>query len=163
MRTRPRRRAHGPTDTHRRPDHDHWPDARRIRVYLNGSGEELTKSDGTGAFWVEHSWVLDGEGYNNCELLPAPTEILDYDEDCRPAVGAWQDDELTMRVGLEGPADSVVLFYNERRPLLDRDPVVYQVRRVDPLPGSEPFVIEFACAPDVASPLDGTVLGCPAP
>lgn len=36
-------------------------------VYLNGSGQELLESDGTGSWWVKHAWVLDGEGYGNCE------------------------------------------------------------------------------------------------
>ena len=44
----------------------HHPNA----VYLNGRGERLTASDGTGAWWVEHSWVLGGEGYHDTELMP---------------------------------------------------------------------------------------------
>ena len=39
-------------------------------VYLNGSGAELDSSDGSGAWWVKHSWVLGGEGYQNWELKP---------------------------------------------------------------------------------------------
>ena len=38
----------------------HHPNA----VYLNGSGQELETSDGTGEWWVKHSWILGGEGYD---------------------------------------------------------------------------------------------------
>ena len=32
-------------------------------VYLNGSGVELMEADGTGEWWVKHSWILGGDGY----------------------------------------------------------------------------------------------------
>lgn len=95
--------------------------------------------------------------------MPPPEEVLDYDSDCTPVIGEWQDDELTMRVGLGTPRGAVVGAYNERRPLLDQEPVTYWINRVDPRPRAEPFSIEFTCVPDAPSPLDGTVLGCPAP
>ena len=49
-------------------------------VYLDGSGSEALESNGTGAWWVKHSWVVDGEGYTNCTLAP-PRETYD---DCFP-------------------------------------------------------------------------------
>jgi hypothetical protein len=132
-------------------------------VYLKGSGEELATSDGTGAWWVKHSWILDGEGYQNCELMPPPAELLDYDSDCVPVIGEWQDDELTMHVGGASPNGGLLPVYNERRPLLDRDPVPYWINRIDPRPDATAFTIEFACVPDRPSPLDGVALGCPTP
>jgi hypothetical protein len=130
-------------------------------VYLNGSLEELTTSDGTGAWWVEHSWVLDGEGYRNCQLMPPPATVLDYDTDCVPVIGQWQDDELTMHVGPATATGDIAGIYNERRPLLDRDPVTYWINRVDTRADAAPFTIEFTCAPDEPSPLDGFVMACP--
>jgi hypothetical protein len=130
-------------------------------VYLDGSGEERMTSDGTGAWWVKHSWVLDGEGYRNCQLMPPPDRVLDYDTDCIPVVGQWQDDELTMVVGPTTPSGELAPVYNERRPLLDQDPVRYWINRVDTRPDAEPFTLEFTCVPDEPSPLDGTELDCP--
>lgn len=84
-------------------------------VYLDGSGEERTSSDGTGAWWVKHSWVLDGEGYRNCQLMPPPDQVLEYGSDCVPVIGRWQDDELTMLVGPTTPSGELAPIYNERR------------------------------------------------
>ena len=130
-------------------------------VYLNGSGKEATTDDGTGAWWVKHSWILDGEGYRNCQLMPPPSEVLDEDIDGFPVIGQWLDDELTMRVVPVMPDGELAPIYNERRPLLDRDPVTYRVSRVDPKSDARPFDLEFTCRPSEPSPLDGVVLGCP--
>jgi hypothetical protein len=131
-------------------------------VYLDGSGEEAAQGDGTGAWWVKHSWVLDGEGYRSCQLMPPPRELLDDDVDCLPVIGTWLDDDLTMRVGPVTASGEIASIHNERRVLLDRDPVTYQITRVDPRPEAVAFVLEMTCRPDATSPLDGSVLGCPA-
>ena len=94
-------------------------------VYLNGSGEELSEADGTGEWWVKHAWILDGEGYDNCELRPQK----EYN-DCMYAEGVLMEDGLSMKVGivelgLEG-------FFNIRTPLLDEDPIRYKVTRFAP-------------------------------
>ncbi len=123
-------------------------------VYLDGSGEELDADKGTGAWWVKHSWVLGGEGYENCEMQPEK----DYD-DCLWVEGVLLEDELTMQVGNDA-------FFNRRRPLLDEDPVRYEVVRYGP-PESAPdaapeaqFTLTFDCL-DEASAFDGRARPCP--
>ena len=119
-------------------------------VYLNGSGEERLEADGNGEWWVKHSWVVDGEGYDNCELFP-PSETY---EDCIPVEGIWLEDGRSMRVGAlpDGP-------YNERRPLLDTEPVAYEV--VGYLsPTEEVRRLTFDCV-DEASMFDGQARPCP--
>ncbi|MEM6927768.1 MAG: hypothetical protein AAF602_12620 [Myxococcota bacterium] len=129
-------------------------------VYLNGTGQELDQADGTGAWWVKHSWVVDGEGYDNCTLMP-PRETYD---DCIWAEGTLLEDGLTMRIGdlEEGP-------FNERRPLLDQDPVRYElvsfgVLDLDAEPtadGGEPALI-WDCVDEVSA-FDGQSRPCPEP
>jgi hypothetical protein len=108
-------------------------------VYLNGSGKELTEADGTGEWWVKHSWQLDGEGYRNWEL-----ELKeDYGE------GVWAEailleDGITMKIGtLEGELKG----YNTRGPVFNGDKLGYTLTRWeylnnDTLP-TEMFTLEF--------------------
>ena len=120
-------------------------------VYLNGSGQELDADDGTGAWWVKHSWVLGGEGYDNCELRPQKN----YD-DCAWVEGNLLEDGLTMQVGTED-------FFNRRKPLLDESPVRYEVVRYESKPGSAPevqFTLTFDCR-DEQSAFDGRARPCP--
>lgn len=93
-------------------------------VYLNGSGKELTQGDGTGEWWVKHSWELDGEGYQNWELQPQE----DYGE------GLWVEGILlqggiTMKIG--DLDNSHTGEYNLREPQLDDFPIAYTVTRYD--------------------------------
>ena len=132
-------------------------------VYLNGSGQESMEADGTGGWWVKHSWVLGGEGYDNCELRPAET----YD-DCFYVEGDLLDDGLTMKIGGEIRGFE---FFNTRLPVLRDGDVTYLVTRfgparVDAEPGSEDasptvqFVLPLECQ-ETASALDGVTRGCP--
>lgn len=90
-------------------------------VYLNGSGQELMEDDGSGSWWVKHSWVLGGEGYENAELKPQEHYEETYVE------GHLLDDGLTMRVG-----DPEGLWgYNLRKPVLSGGKVRYQVKRYE--------------------------------
>lgn len=94
-------------------------------VYLNGSGHELNESDGTGAWWVKHAWTVDGEGYVNCE--PISQEVYD---DCFWVDGTFTDNRLGIQVGqLELQAGG---WYNVRTPLLEDDPISYQITRFEP-------------------------------
>jgi hypothetical protein len=121
-------------------------------VYLNGWGDKLTASDGTGAWWVEHSWIVDGEGYRNCELMPPPEEVLDYDADCVPVIGEWQEDQITMRVGLAGPTGGVLGIYNERRPVLAPNSIAYSINRINPTPRAEPSLSSSPSSPTWPAP-----------
>jgi hypothetical protein len=127
-------------------------------VYLNGSGEELTEADGSGEWWVKHSWIVDGEGYYNCELRPQES----YD-DCLDVAGVMLDDGLTLQIG--GTTEEGE-FFNRRRPLFDTSPVTYEVVRFEPNesdPDGEPqegFTLKFACADEVSA-FDGRVRSCP--
>lgn len=117
-------------------------------VYLNGTGVELDEADGTGQWWVKHSWVVGGEGYQNWELAPQE----EYGD------GAWvegdfADDGLSMRVSAEGG------FYNIRTPLLDVDPVAYEVTRHNP-DDTVGWVITFECS-DEPSAFDNQTRPCP--
>ncbi|MBN2619425.1 MAG: hypothetical protein JXR64_14040 [Spirochaetales bacterium] len=98
-------------------------------VYLNGSGKELSKADGTGTWWVKNSWELGGEGYYNWELKPKEEygEGILYE-------GVLLEDGLTMRVG---PADKDSGFYSLRTPIIKKNSVKYIVtlygpKNVDP-------------------------------
>ncbi|MEM9520801.1 MAG: hypothetical protein AAGA37_15890, partial [Actinomycetota bacterium] len=131
----------------------HHPNA----VYLNGSGDELDASDGTGEWWVKHSWVLGGEGYDNCELLPAAES---YD-DCFWVEGDVLDDGITMQIG--GIEPETEDFFNTRTPLLDSSPIEYELTRFEPAAdGSGPteaFVLNMRCE-EATSAFDGSARTC---
>ncbi|MEM1413501.1 MAG: hypothetical protein AAGH15_01305 [Myxococcota bacterium] len=117
-------------------------------VYLNGSGRELDAADGTGAWWVKHSWIVDGEGYFNCAMGAAETYS------CGWATGTLMDDGVTLLMEGEGG-------YNIRGPLLDVAPIAYQLERWSN-GGTEPeFVIDFACDASRVSDFDGVARACP--
>ena len=119
-------------------------------VYLNGSGEELLQADGNGEWWIKHAWVVDGEGYENCELFP-PRETYD---DCMPVEGIWLEDGLSMRIGnLPGGP------YNERRPVLGTERVTYEVVGFRS-PTEEARRLTFECVDEV-SMFDGQTRPCP--
>jgi hypothetical protein len=121
------------------------------------------RADGTGAWWVKHSWVLGGEGYDNCELRPAET----YD-DCFYVEGDLMEDGLTMKIG---GAYQGFEFYNTRMPVRTDDGVSYLVTRFGPndrgpvASGADArptvqFVLELECR-EIASALDGVTRSCP--
>ena len=95
-------------------------------VYLNGSGAELDNSDGSGAWWVKHSWVLGGEGYQNWEMKPEK----DYG-DGYYVEGILLEDGFTMKIGTR--KDSIFTDYNLRMPIIDTNTrqVYYQVVRYE--------------------------------
>jgi hypothetical protein len=82
-------------------------------VYLNGSGAELDSSDGSGAWWVKHSWVLGGEGYQNWELKPKKNY-----GDGQYVEGILLEDGFTMKIGIR--KDSIFTEYNLRMPKIVR-------------------------------------------
>ena len=129
-------------------------------VYLNGSGDELLESDGAGEWWVKHAWILGGEGYLNCALNAKQA----YD-DCLWVEGDLLADGLTMKIGGIEPEQG----FNIRRPLLDKEPVAYQVTqyRIAPDAAGESTpkpavhaVLTFSCI-DAVSALDNQQRGCP--
>jgi len=95
-------------------------------VYLNGSGTELDCSDGSGAWWVKHSWVLGGEGYQNWELKPKK----DYGEG-QYVEGILLEDAFTMKIGIR--KDSIFTDYNLRMPIIDKNTsqVFYKIVRYE--------------------------------
>ena len=95
-------------------------------VYLNGSGAELDSSDGSGAWWVKHSWVLGGEGYQNWELKPKK----DYGEG-QYVEGILLEDGFTMKIGIR--KDSIFTDYNLRMPIIDKNTsqVFYKIVRYE--------------------------------
>jgi hypothetical protein len=133
-------------------------------VYLNGSGQELMAADGTGTWWVKHSWVLGGEGYDNCELRPAET----YDN-CFFVEGDLMEDGLTIKIG--GLAQDGYEYFNTRMPVLNEDEVTYLVTRFGPT-NTDPNAGEIDLTPMVqfemtlecqeeASALDNVTRSCP--
>ena len=136
-------------------------------VYLNGSGEELMESDGTGEWWVKHAWTLGGEGYENCELPPQEN----YD-DCFWVEGVLLDDGLTMEIGGIIDADTDAWAGNRRIPLFQDDgTVTYSVTRLEPanldphageidLTLEESFVLEWTCEEEVSA-FDNRARECP--
>jgi hypothetical protein len=134
-------------------------------VYLNGSGKELLEADGTGAWWVKHSWILGGEGYENCELRPQES----YD-DCFWVEGELMEDGLAMKVGAVDP-DSSGEFYNIRTPVFDEDKVTYKVTRFSPtnldpnageidLTPKSDFVLNWECEQEISA-FDNRARSCP--
>ena len=130
-------------------------------VYLNGSGKQLKASDGTGAWWVKHSWVLGGEGYCNTELAPKETY-----PPCLPVVGTLLEDGLTMKIG--GKFKDGNEGYNLRRPEIGNGEVSYSVTRYGSLgddlnmPATEQFRIKWKCKNEVSA-FDGKARGCHIP
>lgn len=68
-------------------------------VYLNSNGQEFDQAMGDGAWWVNHSWILGGEGYCNTEL--SSKKIYGP---CLPVKGILLEDGLTIKVGGEDSA-----------------------------------------------------------
>ena len=95
-------------------------------VYLNGSGAELDSSDGSGAWWVKHSWVLGGEGYQNWELKPKKNY-----GDGQYVEGILLEDGFTMKIGIR--KDSIFTDYNLRMPIIDKNTseVFYKIVRYE--------------------------------
>ena len=136
-------------------------------VYLNGSGEELMESDGTGEWWVKHAWILNGEGNHNCEMTPK--EIYD---DCGWAEGVLLDDDLTMKVGGIIDDETGAWVGNHRTPVIHDDgTVTYALTRwmptnLDPAEGEidvtleQGFVLEFICEEEVSA-FDNRARECP--
>jgi hypothetical protein len=147
-------------------------------VYLDGSGKEYSEDVGGGAWWVKHSWVLGGEGYNNWQLGET-----DYSRGGQYVEGRLLEDGLTMemsasftdadleRLGLTAEDVEGDFYGNIRIPVLDTDPVTYEVTRYEPAnldagagpidPTSTPtftLTLDFAIRP---SPFDGLSRGRP--
>ena len=95
-------------------------------VYLNGSGAELDSSDGSGAWWVKHSWVVGGEGYQNWELKPKKNYGNGHYVE-----GILLEDGFTMKIGIR--KDSSFTDYNLRMPIIDTNTrqVYYQIVRYE--------------------------------
>ena len=167
----------GPGETVERPDGTELgphPNA----VYLNGSGEELTEADGTGAWWVKHSWVLNGEGYNNWQL-----GATDYSRGGQYVEGTLLEDGITMqmRTFIEGdtlggvpidPEEIADEFYgNIRTPIVDTDPATYEITRFEPanldadagpidFTSTEMGTITLVCQEEISA-FDGLARSCP--
>lgn len=129
-------------------------------VYLNGSGVELDSADGNGAWWVKHSWVLGGEGYQNWELKPKKNY-----GDGNYVEGILLEDGLTMKIGIK--EDSIFNNFNLRMPILDKysGQVNYQVVRYESSDktGSMPeekFKLIWKCKKR-KSPFDNSIRTCP--
>ena len=95
-------------------------------VYLNGSGAELDSSDGSGTWWVKHSWVLGGEGYQNWELKPKKNY-----GDGQYVEGILLEDGFTMKIGIR--KDSIFTDYNLRMPIIVKNTseVFYKIVRYE--------------------------------
>ena len=130
----------------------HHPNA----VYLNGSGQELETSDGTGEWWVKHSWILGGEGYFNCPLPPQES----YD-DCFWVEGEVAEDGVSIQVGGVEPSDED--FFNIRGPVFASSPIEYDLARFEPATdGSGPietFTLTWQCE-EAVSAFDGSDRTC---
>lgn len=129
-------------------------------VYLNGSGAELDSADGNGAWWVKHSWVLGGEGYQNWELKPKKNY-----GDGNYVEGILLEDGLTMKIGIK--EDSIFNNFNLRMPILDKysGQVNYQIVRYESSDktGSIPeekFKLIWKCKKR-KSPFDNSIRTCP--
>jgi len=129
-------------------------------VYLNGSGVELDSSDGSGAWWVKHSWVLGVEGYQNWELKPEKIY-----GDGHYVEGILLEDGFTMKIGIR--KDSIFTDYNLRMPIINTNTrkIDYQVVRYeysnknDSIP-EEKFKLVWKCKKR-KSPFNNDIRTCP--
>jgi hypothetical protein len=129
-------------------------------VYLNGSGAELDSSDGSGAWWVKHSWVVGGEGYQNWELKPKKNY-----GDGQYVEGNLLEDGFTMKIGIR--KDSIFTDYNLRMPIINTNTrhVYYQIVRYqfsnknDSIP-EEKFKLVWKCKKR-KSHLNNDIRTCP--
>ncbi len=132
-------------------------------VYLNGSGEELMEADGTGQWWVKHSWVVGGEGYENVPLGAAAEYESLFVE------GELQDDGSIKIGGLDPMAENY--FFNVRDADLATDPPTFTVTTFEPanndasageidLTPVEQGTLVLQCSAGVSA-LDGSDRGCP--
>ena len=130
----------------------HHPNA----VYLNGSGQELETSDGTGEWWVKHSWILGGEGYFNCPIQPQES----YDN-CFWVEGEVAEDGVSIQVGGVEPGDED--YFNVRGPVFGSSPIEYDLARFEPAEdGSGPvetFTLTWQCE-EAVSAFDGSARTC---
>ncbi|OED62881.1 hypothetical protein A165_15155 [Vibrio tasmaniensis ZS-17] len=126
-------------------------------VYLDGTGNELAKDNGKGSWWVKHSWVLDGEGYDNSELKPMENYPSFYVE------GKLLEDGITMKIG------NPEWGYNLRWPIYGQngEDVSYKVQRFNAVKqddgtfkSEKGFELDWKCTNE-ASPFDGKKRGCP--
>jgi hypothetical protein len=129
----------------------HHPNA----VYLNGSGEEFLEDVGGGSWWVKHSWIVDGEGYEN---WPLGQTAIDYGPGLY-VEGILLDDGYSVKVG--DLDDSDTGEFNIRQPIANTNPVSYHVYFYETLESSEPRgLIVFTCT-ESPSPYDGLARYCP--
>ena len=125
-----------------------------------GSGAELDSSDGSGAWWVKHSWVLGGEGYKNWELKPEKNY-----GDGQYVEGILLEDGFTIKIGIR--KDSIFTDYNLRMPIIDTNTrrVFYQIVRYessfknDSIP-KEKFKLVLKCKKR-KSPFNNHIRTCP--
>ena len=129
-------------------------------VYLNGSGAELDSSDGSGAWWVKHSWVLGGEGYQNWELKPKKNY-----GDGQYVEGILLEDGFTMKIGIR--KDSIFTDYNLRMPIIDKNTsqvfykiVQYEFSNKNDSIQEEKFNLVLKCRKR-RSPLNNKIRTCP--
>ena len=129
-------------------------------VYLNGSGAELDSSDGSGAWWVKHSWVLGGEGYQNWELKPKKNY-----GDGQYVEGILLEDGITMKIGIR--KDSIFTDYNLRMPIIDKNTsqvfykiVRYEFSNKNDSIKEEKFNLVLKCRKR-RSPLNNKIRTCP--
>ena len=129
-------------------------------VYLNGSGAELDSSDGSGAWWVKHSWVLGGEGYQNWELKPKKNY-----GDGQYVEGILLEDGFTMKIGIR--KDSIFTDYNLRMPIIDKNTsqvfykiVRYEFSNKNDSIQEEKFNLVLKCRKR-RSPLNNKIRTCP--
>jgi hypothetical protein len=129
----------------------HHPNA----VYLNGSGEEYLEDVGGGSWWVKHSWIVDGEGYQN---WPLAQTAIDYGPGL-PVEGITLEDGITIKIG--DLNNSETGQYNIRIPVTDTNPVSYQIYSYPYADAAQPVaLIVFTCTEN-ASPFDGLARSCP--
>ena len=129
-------------------------------VYLNGSGVELDSSDGSGAWWIKHSWVLGGEGYHNWELKPKKN----YGHG-QYVEGILLEDGITMKIGIR--KDSIFTDYNLRTPIIDKNTsqvfykiVRYEFSNKNDYIQEEKFNLVLKCRKR-RSPLNNKIRTCP--
>ena len=129
-------------------------------VYLNGSGAELDSSDGNGAWWVKHSWILGGEGYQNWELKPKKNYGNGHYVE-----GILLEDGFTMKIGIR--KDSIFTDYNLRMPIIDTNTrqVYYQIVRYEFSNKNdsileEKFKLDWKCKKR-KSPFNNDIRTCP--
>ncbi|MEO1253353.1 MAG: hypothetical protein AAFY41_00525, partial [Bacteroidota bacterium] len=110
---------------------------------------EFLDDVGGGSWWVKHSWVVDGEGYQN---WPLDQFAIDYGPGTY-AEGILMEDGLSVKIGDLDVSETG--SYNIRQPITDTNPVSFHISSYPDAGSAEPVSLGVYTITENPSPFDG--------